>query len=47
MKFAVWIPKKVSKEDKDVIESLKKMDTFNPNPSKEDRSFFDRIKDLF
>lgn len=47
VKFAVWIPKKVSKEDKDVIESLKKMDTFNPNPSKEDRSFFDRIKDLF
>ena len=47
VKFAVWIPKKLSKEDKQIVESLKNMESFKPNPSKDDRNFFDRIKDLF
>ena len=47
VKFAVWIPKKLSKEDKAIIESLKNKDSFKPNPTKEDKSFFDRLKDLF
>ena len=47
VKFAVWIPKKLSKEDKEIIESLKNKDSFKPNPTKEDKSFFDRLKDLF
>ena len=47
VKFAVWIPKKLDREDKAVIESLRGKESFNPNPSKEDKSFFDKIKDLF
>ena len=47
VKFAVWVPKRLSKEDKDIIESLSKKDTFKPNPTKEDKSFFDRLKDMF
>lgn len=47
VKFAVWIPKKLSREEKDIIESLKNKEDFKPNPSKEDKSFFDRLKDLF
>ena len=47
VKFAVWIPKKLNKEEKEIIESLKGKESFNPNPSKEDKSFFDRLKDLF
>ncbi len=47
VKFAVWIPKRLDKDDKAVIESLKSKEAFKPNPSKEDRSFFDKIKDLF
>ena len=47
VKFAVWIPKKLSKEEKEIIESLKNKEGFKPNPSKEDKSFFDRLKDLF
>ena len=47
VKIAVWIPRKLDKEDKAVIESLKDKETFKPNPTKEDKSFFDRIKDLF
>ena len=47
VKIAVWIPRKLDKEDKAVIESLKDKESFKPNPTKEDKSFFDRIKDLF
>ncbi len=47
VKIAVWVPRKLDKEDKAIIESLRKKEAFKPNPTKEDKSFFDRIKDLF
>ena len=47
VKFAVWIPKKLEKDEKAVIESLRNKESFKPNPTKEDKSFFDKIKDLF
>ena len=47
VKFAVWIPKKVDKEDKATLEALRGKGTFNPDPSKEDKSFFEKLKDLF
>ena len=47
VKFAVWIPKKLDKEEKAIIESLRGKDAFKPNPTKEDKSFFDKLKDLF
>ena len=47
VKFAVWIPKRLSKEEKELVEALRNKDGFKPNPSKEDKSFFDRLKDLF
>ena len=47
VKFAVWIPKKLDKDEKSLIESLRNKESFKPNPSKEDRSFFDKLKDLF
>ena len=47
VKIAVWIPKKLDKDDKAVIESLRSKESFQPNPSKEDKSFFDKLKDLF
>ena len=47
VKIGVWIPRKLNKEEKSVIESLKNNESFKPNPTKEDKSFFDRIKDLF
>ena len=47
VKFAVWIPKKLNREEKEMIESLRNKESFKPNPSKEDKSFFDRLKDLF
>ena len=47
VKFAVWIPKKVDKEDKATLEALRGKGTFNPDPTKEDKSFFEKIKDIF
>jgi molecular chaperone DnaJ len=47
VKLAVWIPKKVDKDDKATLESMRAKGTFNPDPSKEDKSFFEKLKDLF
>ena len=47
VKFAVWSPKKLNKDEKEAIEALRHKDGFKPNPTKEDKSFFDRLKDLF
>lgn len=47
VKIAVWIPKKLSKEEKAAVEALRNKEGFKPNPTKEDKGFFDRIKDLF
>ena len=47
VKIAVWIPKKLTKEEKEIMESLRKKESFQPNPTKEDKSFFDKLKDLF
>ena len=47
VKFAVWVPKKLNKDEKEIVEALKNKDGFKPNPTKEDKSFFDRLKDLF
>ena len=47
VKIAVWIPRKLNKDEKALIESLRDNESFKPNPTKEDKSFFDRIKDLF
>ena len=47
VKFAVWIPKRLDREDKAIIESLRDKEAFKPNPTKEDKSFFDKLKDLF
>ena len=45
--FAIWTPKKLNREEKEIIESLRHKESFKPNPTKEEKSFFDRLKDLF
>jgi molecular chaperone DnaJ len=43
----VWTPKKLSDEDRRVLEKLRDMPNFKPTPGKEDKSFFERMKDVF
>ena len=45
--IAVWVPKHLSHESKKLAESLRNNPDFNPSPNKEDKSFFDRLKNLF
>lgn len=43
----VWTPKSLSKEQKDFFEKMSADDHFQPNPEKEDKSFFEKVKDMF
>lgn len=43
----VWTPKKLNNEEKDLLEKLKDMPNFKPQPGKSDKGFFDRMKDYF
>lgn len=43
----VWIPQKVSKEEKEILEKLKESENFKPDPTHKDKGFFQRMKDMF
>ena len=43
----VWTPKQVSKEERVILEKLRESSNFRPNPDKNERSFFDRMKEFF
>lgn len=43
----VWIPKSMSKEDMKVIEKLKESGSFTPKPDKDDKGFFERMRNYF
>ncbi|MGB0525554.1 MAG: molecular chaperone DnaJ [Flammeovirgaceae bacterium] len=43
----VWTPKKVSDKEREVLEKLRDSSNFNPNPSKRDKSFMERMKEFF
>lgn len=43
----VWTPKKLSREEKELLSKMQNSENFKPNPAKEDRNFFDRMKKMF
>ncbi len=43
----IWTPKSLTREEKDLMEKLKSMKNFDPKPSKNDKGFFDKMKDYF
>ena len=43
----VWIPKKVDKEEKEMLEKIKESKNFKPAPTKDDKNFFERLKKMF
>ncbi|MDA8596199.1 molecular chaperone DnaJ [Flavobacteriaceae bacterium] len=43
----VWTPKTLSKEQKQFFEKNLEDENFKPNPSKTDKSFFEKVKDMF
>ena len=43
----VWVPKSLSSEEKKALEKMQESVNFEPNPSKSDKGFFDRVKEMF
>lgn len=43
----VWTPKTLNKKQKDFFESMKDDEHFEPKPESSDKSFFEKVKDMF
>lgn len=43
----VWTPRKLSKEQREFFERMKDHDNFIPRPSNSEKSFFEKVKDMF
>jgi len=43
----VWTPKILSKEQREFFDKMSDDDNFQPNPEKDDKSFFEKVKDMF
>lgn len=43
----IWTPKTLNDEERKLLEKLKDMPNFKPNPGKEDKGFFEKMKGFF
>ena len=43
----VWTPKTLNKEQREFFQQMKNNEHFTPNPDKNDKSFFEKVKDMF
>jgi molecular chaperone DnaJ len=43
----IWIPKKVSSDEADLLKKLKDSENFSPKNAKREKGFFDKMKDWF
>ena len=43
----VWTPKALSREERELLEKLQNSTNFKPNPGKNEKSFFERMKEYF
>lgn len=43
----IWTPQQLDSEEKEALEKMMKSENFKPNPQKAEKSFFDKIKDIF
>jgi molecular chaperone DnaJ len=43
----VWTPQNVTAEEKALLEKMNASPNFKPNPDKNERSFFDKVKEMF
>jgi molecular chaperone DnaJ len=42
-----WTPKTLTKEERSILEKLNQSENFKPNPGKNDKGFFERMKEYF
>jgi len=43
----VWTPRKLSKEEKSIVQNFRDSDNFKPSPDKKDKSFFQKMREQF
>jgi molecular chaperone DnaJ len=43
----VWTPKKLNEEEKALLDKLRSMPNFNPQPGKSEKGFFEKMRDYF
>jgi molecular chaperone DnaJ len=43
----IWTPKVLNNEERELLEQLKESQNFKPSPGKNEKSFFDRMKEYF
>ncbi|MDR1338519.1 MAG: molecular chaperone DnaJ [Prevotellaceae bacterium] len=43
----LWTPQKLSREEESMMETFADSENFKPNPSKQDKNFFERLKSMF
>lgn len=43
----VWTPKILNAEERKILEKMRDSQNFQPNPSKQDKGFFEKMKDMF
>ena len=46
IKYVVYVPKKLTREERELVESLKSHGSFEPKETNEEKGFFDRLKDM-
>ena len=45
--LSVWTPRDLTREEQQIMEKWRGAENFKPHPSKKDKGFFDRMKDIF
>ncbi|HXB13367.1 MAG TPA: DnaJ C-terminal domain-containing protein, partial [Bacteroidia bacterium] len=43
----VWTPQHLSKEEKETLQKFQGSESFKPNPGKQDKSFFEKMREFF
>jgi molecular chaperone DnaJ len=44
---SVWTPQNITADEKAMLEKMSQSPNFKPNPDKNDKSFFDKVKEMF
>ena len=47
VKFQVWVPHKLSREEREALEKMKGSSSFQPDLTREDKNTFDKVKNIF
>ncbi len=47
VKINVWVPNSISKDEKKILEKLQTSESFTPNPTAQEKSFFKKVRNFF